>query len=188
MRVAERLHVLLYFLFPSVPRGELVIEILLLRGHDAAVCVGQFLGHSVTGVAGEPQMRIVTLDCSDHLCCGNGNGVFAEILGGPSVVARAIGHRDLRLLKLADVVGLRLEIMRVNIGRRQDRRDFHVNAAYLLGERSPLVDRGDHLDRRDLFGLGIGIGGSIIALRRGSSGACCRAERHAKRESCGKSA
>ena len=120
-------------------------------------------------------MRIVALDCSDHLCCGNGNGVFAEILGGPSVVARAIGHRDLRLLKLADVVGLRLEIMRVNIGRRQDRRDFHVNAAYLLSERSPLVDRGDHLDRRDLFGLGIGIGGSIILLRRGSSGACCHA-------------
>ena len=133
-------------------------------------------------------MRIVALDGADHLCRGNGNGVFAEILGGPSVVARAIGHRDLRLLKLADVVGLRLEIMRVNIGRRQDRRDFHVNAAYLLGERSPLVDRGNHLDRRDLFGLRIGIDGSIILLRRGSSKACCRAERHAKRESRGKSA
>ena len=109
-------------------------------------------------------MRIVALDGADHLCRGNGNGVFAEILGGPCVVARAIGHCDLRLLKLADIVGLRLEIMRVNIGRRQDRRNFHVNAAYLLGERSPLVDRGDHLDRRDLFGLGIGIGGSIILL------------------------
>ena len=54
MRVAERLHVLFYFLLPPVPRGEFVVEIFLLRGHDAAICVGQFLGHGVSGVTGEP--------------------------------------------------------------------------------------------------------------------------------------
>ena len=61
-------------------------------------------------------MRIVSLDGAHHLCCGNGNHGLTEVLGGPSVLAGTIGHYDLCLLKFVDIVGFRLEIMRIDIG------------------------------------------------------------------------
>lgn len=94
MRIGELFHASLDYRLASVPRLEFVCEIFPLLGHDAAVGVGKLLRHGVACVAGEPEMGIVSLNGSDHLCGRNGNGVSFQVFCGPGVVSRSVGHDD----------------------------------------------------------------------------------------------
>ena len=151
MRAAEGFHRLLDLALPFVPRGKLACEVFLPCRHDAAVGVGQLLGHGVAGVVGEPQVRIVPLHGSDHLRRRYADGALRQILRGPGVIAGSVGDDDLCLLKSGDIGGLRLEIMGVHGGRVQNGSHLHIGSADLLRKGAPLIDRCDYGDGGGLF-------------------------------------
>ena len=156
-----------------LPCLEPLLEGLLLAGECLYICIGDGRGHAGSSVFGEPQMRVIAFHGTHDGSGGYDIRGLGHRFGGPGIVARTVGHDDLCLGQLGDVRGLWLEIVGIHIGGVHDGRDFHIIAAQLGGQRAPLIEGGDHIDRPGRCGNT----GRVVRLGFSGGGGCARGGR-----------
>ena len=79
-------------------------------------------------------------------CCFGAFGSF----GCPWVIISTVINSDVSFGELRNIISLRLEFMRLNIGVAQNTGNFYFAPADLFSQRSPLVYAGYHIDSRSL--------------------------------------
>ena len=97
---------------------------------------------------------------------------------GPTVVAGSVDHHDVGLGQLGQIGWRRLIIMRLHGGGINQGCDLRAFAAKLLGERTPLVDGGDHGERGAARIVGVADrGGRTVRCSGGVPAVFCIEER-----------